>query len=449
MTINQDRMPSLPVVVIGAGPVGLAAAAEFAMRGIPFIVLEKATSAAGAVAQWAHVRLFSPWSLNTSPVAEALLGPTGWRRPPAGIHPTGGDLISGYLAPLAAHPAIAPGLRTGAEVIAVARAGIDRVRDEGRDSLPFIVRFRSASGEDEILARAVIDTSGTWGAPNRTRSGALGALGESDPTVARRLSYAMPDVAGRARQRFAGKRIAVLGSGHSAIGTLIELGRLADEAPGTAVTWLLRSGQVESAYRSGANDQLAARGALTSDVAGLVASGRLDVRTGIRIARLAEKGGGLVITTEAGGTLIVDELVVATGFRPDHALAGELRLALDPALECPVALAPLIDPNVHSCGTVRPHGHAVLAHPDAGYFIAGMKSYGRAPTFLMATGYEQVRSIVAHLAGDRQAADDVRLVLPETGVCSTDRRSDAGELVGAGCCGKRPAAAVPVPELQG
>jgi thioredoxin reductase len=448
VTTTLYRMPSLPVVVIGAGPVGLAAAAELATRGMPFIVLEKAVGVAGAIAQWAHVRLFSPWSFNTSPAAEALLAQTGWRRPPAGIHPTGGDLISDYLAPLAAHPAIAPALRTGTEVIAVARAGTDRVRNEGRDGLPFVVRFRTGSGEDEILARAVIDASGTWGAPNRTRSGALGALGESETAVARHMSYAMPDVAGRDRSRFAGKRIAVLGSGHSAIGTLLELGRLSDEAPGTAITWLLRSGQVESAYRSGANDQLAARGALTSDVAGLVASGRLDVRTGIRIARLAGAEGGLVITTEAGGALVVDELVVSTGFRPDHGLAGELRLALDPALECPVALAPLIDPNVHSCGTVRPHGHAVLAHPDAGYFIAGMKSYGRAPTFLMATGYEQVRSIVAHLAGDGQAAEDVRLVLPETGVCSTDRRSEAGELVGGGCCGKRPAAAEPVPALQ-
>ena len=48
-----------------------------------------------------------------------------------------------------------------------------------------------------------------------------------------------------------------------------------------------------------------------------------------------------------------------------------------------------------------------------------MKSYGRAPTFLLATGYEQVRSIAAALAGDWTAARDVQLDLPETGVCST------------------------------
>lgn len=56
-----------------------------------------------------------------------------------------------------------------------------------------------------------------------------------------------------------------------------------------------------------------------------------------------------------------------------------------------------------------------------------MKSYGRAPTFLMAAGYEQVRSIAAALAGDREAAERVELVLPETGVCSTDLGSVDGD----------------------
>ena len=83
-------------------------------------------------------------------------------------------------------------------------------------------------------------------------------------------------------------------------------------------------------------------------------------------------------------------------------------------------MGPLIDPEFHSCGTVTAHGERVLAHPESDFYIVGMKSYGRAPTFLMATGYEQVRSIAAALAGDRAVADLVELELPETGVCSTD-----------------------------
>jgi hypothetical protein len=116
--------------------------------------------------------------------------------------------------------------------------------------------------------------------------------------------------------------------------------------------------------------------------------------------------------------VLADELIVATGFRPDLSFLRELRLALDPALECPPELAALIDPNLHSCGTVRPHGARELAQPEHGFYFAGMKSYGRAPTFLMLTGYEQVRSIMAEIAGDHEAARRVELVLPETGVCS-------------------------------
>jgi hypothetical protein len=157
------------------------------------------------------------------------------------------------------------------------------------------------------------------------------------------------------------------------------------------------------------------------------------VETGFRLSHLSDEAGRLRIG--AGSSccarhLIVDQLIVATGFRPALALLSELRLALDPPLECPVTLAPLIDPNEHSCGTVRPHGARELAHSEAGFYIAGMKSYGRAPTFLLMTGYEQVRSIVAAIAGDEEAAGRVELELPGTGVCSRAPDLDEG-----GCCG--------------
>lgn len=132
-------------------------------------------------------------------------------------------------------------------------------------------------------------------------------------------------------------------------------------------------------------------------------------------------------------TLDVDRIIVATGFRPDTQIFNELRIALDPTVEAPARLAPLIDPNLHSCGTVPPHGAAELAHPEPGFYIAGAKSYGRAPTFLMMTGYEQVRSIVAEIAGDHEAAREVRLVLPETGVCITDSQDAQSQT----CCGDR------------
>src|SRR5699024_1961555 len=141
----------------------------------------------------------------------------------------------------------------------------------------------------------------------------------------------------------------------------------------------------------------------------LVEAGRLRLETGFRMTRLEDRGEGIVVSDQERSLPAVDEIIGTTGFRPDLDVLSELRLALDPAVESPVALAPLIDPNVHSCGSVPPHGAEELKHPESDLYVAGMKSYGRAPTFLMLTGYEQVRSIAAALAGDWDAARDVQL----------------------------------------
>jgi hypothetical protein len=168
-----------------------------------------------------------------------------------------------------------------------------------------------------------------------------------------------------------------------------------------------------------------------------VEGGQVQVMAPFRAIRIDHNAAGLTITGETGCCLKeikADEIVVATGFRPDLSFLREVRLDLDPALECPTALGPLIDPNVHSCGTVRPHGYVELKQPEKDFYIVGMKSYGRAPTFLLATGYEQVRSIAAALTGDIEAASRVELCLPETGVCSGPGLATEVEAE-AGCCG--------------
>ena len=181
-------------------------------------------------------------------------------------------------------------------------------------------------------------------------------------------------------------------------------------------------------------DKLAARGALGDDLKRLVESGKLELALSFAVERIEQRGGALTVSDQSGRTLgPVTRIVVCTGQRPDLAMTRELRLDLDPWLESARTLGPMIDPNLHSCGSVPPHGYKELAHPEPGYFAVGIKSYGRAPTFLMATGYEQVRSVVAHLAGDEAAANDVRLVLPETGVCSTNIAAEIA--ANGGCCG--------------
>ncbi|MDK0291584.1 hypothetical protein LEL45_24165, partial [Salmonella enterica] len=127
----------------------------------------------------------------------------------------------------------------------------------------------------------------------------------------------------------------------------------------------------------------------------------------------------------------IDKIITNTGSRPDFSFLREIRLSIDAGTESVEALSPLIDPNLHSCGTVRPHGEEILRQPEKNFYIVGMKSYGRAPTFLMATGYEQIRSIVAYLTGDIEASKKVELELPETGVCSINLVTKSSST----CCG--------------
>lgn len=423
---------ALPVVVTGAGPVGLAAAAHLVARGLTPLVLEAGAGVGASLRQWGHVRVFSPWQYNVDPVAGELLAEAGWDAPEPTDLPTGDEIVSRYLEPLAALPAIASQLQLHARVTGITRNGIDKMSDRGRADTPFEIRWVGADGtEQATLARAVIDASGTWTQPNPMGVDGLPVIGER--TLADRIAYGIPDVLGEARERYAGRTTLVVGSGHSAINAALAFLTLQETAPGTRVLWALRRNRIERLLGGGLNDQLPERGALGLAARQAIDSGRLQILAPFAARRLAADGDGVAIEASLGGAAInlaVDRIIVATGFRPDLAMLSELRVAIDPSTEAPPALSPLIDPNQHSCGTVPPHGVDELSHPEAGFYIVGSKSYGRAPTFLMATGYEQVRSIVAELAGDHVAARQVHLVLPETGVCSAVPSASAG-----GCCG--------------
>lgn len=442
---DQTPHPDLPVVVIGAGPVGLAAAARLVEEDIPFLVLEAGDRAGASIARWAHVRLFSPWRYLVDDAARSLLSDTGWRSPEDDGIPTGGALLQSYLEPLAAHPSIAPFVRTGARVKTVTRAGLDKLSDGDRAERPFAVHTEHADGRDEvILARAVVDASGTYENPSPLGTSGVPARGESEN--ADRIFYGIPDVRGVDRARFAGARVGVVGSGHSAFNALLDLSRLTG-AERPHVSWFIRSETGPALFGGEDDDELSERGALGKRMRLLAESGDLSVHTNFRTAAMHAEGdgpaaGAVILESDDGvRSAPLDVVIVVTGFRPDLSITRELRVALDPAVEAPVALAPLIDPNLHSCGTVPPHGFRELSHPDEGYYTVGMKSYGRAPTFLLLTGYEQVRSVVKAIAGDLEAAERVELVLPETGVCSTDAVSGGA----SSCCSAPAPAAIDPP----
>lgn len=431
-------MNELPVVVVGAGPQGLAAAAHLVERGEQPLVLEAGGEPGASVLQWAHVRLFSPWPELVDAAAARLLERTGWTPPTEG-YPTGAQWVSEYLGPLAA--ALGDRVRYGVRVTGLSRRGRDRLVSVDREAQPFSVHAVDPDGTElRFQARAVVDASGTWRTPNPAGADGLPALGELAAARAGALTYRPPTP--DQVHSWAGRHVIVVGSGHSALTAINDLAAAA-RTTGTRVTWALRRGLVGDTFGGGSADELQQRGALGVGARLAVEEGLVELLTGFRVEALEQSGAGVVLVSEDGRRLDpADQVVALTGFRPDLSFLSEMRLDLDPVLEAPRQLAAEIDPNLHSCGSVSPHGAAELAQPESGLYMVGMKSYGRAPTFLALTGYEQVRSVAAELTGDHEAATHVELTLPDTGVCGGAGLFDAPESAASGgCCGPAPTGA--------
>ena len=351
--MNAPAFDDLPVAVIGAGPVGLAAAAQLIAQGLPVKVYEAGPAVGANLRDWGHVRVFTPWRYCVDEAATALLKRQGWRLPPAEAFPTGAELVSDYLEPLAATPELDAVIETGARVTAISRLGLDKVVSRGRETRPFLLAVASKAGIRRELARAVIDASGTWTTPNPLGASGLPADGEAQ--FGRRIAYGIPDVLGRDRAAYVGMTTLVVGSGHSAGNALLELAQLADTNPGTAFLWATRSSDLVRIYGGGDADQLPARGALGAEVREPWKAGGLDLE---RICvETREESQGLLSSETARGR-------AASASRQDHrrhraasrSIADvELRVTRSVA-ECTKALGPLIDPNEHTWlgATARP-----------------------------------------------------------------------------------------------
>lgn len=420
---------------------GLAAAAQLAARSLPFLVLEQGADVGWSVRSWQHVRMFSPWAYNIDSAARELLLAAGWHEPDPERMPTGAELVQEYLEPLAELASIKPHLLLGCKVTSIHRKHFDKMKTAGRERAPFVVNYEREGRTDRIEAATVLDAAGTWLTPNPI--GASGVPADGEMRHNDRIAYGIPDILGKDRERYAGRNVAVVGSGHSAIQSLGLLHELKLRVPETTIHWILRKSRVSEVFGGGAQDALPARGALGMQAEQFVRNGNVRVHAPVLIHSIAgDEDSALTLlgTKQGEGYAIdrIDAVIASTGARPEFAFLRELRYSADSSIESVPQLAKLIDPNLHSCGTVRPHGEAELRQPEHSFYIVGSKSYGRAPTFLLATGYEQVRSVVAALAGDEAAARDVRLQLPETGVCSVSGKLPItirqAKVLASSCC---------------
>ena len=422
---------NLPVAIIGGGAVGLAAAAHLVKRNQPFVLFEVGKTVGSNILDWGHVKMFSPWRYNIDKAAEELLLTINGQSPDKELLHTGKEFYDNYLSHLANHPSLKPFIYTDSNVVSVGRKNMDKMKTKGREEQPFVLQVQQNGTNKLVEAKAVIDATGTWNNPNPIGSGGMFAFGELENKD--KIFYGIPDVLGNHKSRYKNKNILVVGSGHSAINSILELNKLQDEFPETTIHWILRKNNIKEVYGGQENDALPARGALGIKIEQLVNDDKISIYTPFQIQEIRKQENKLTLIgtqhEERKALTDIDEIISNTGSRPDTNFLREVRVEFDATVESVPAIADLIDPNLHSCGTVRPHGELELQQKEKNFYIVGMKSYGRAPTFLMATGYEQVRSIVAALVGDMEAARKVELDLPETGVCSS------GNDDGIACCG--------------
>ncbi len=395
------------IAILGAGPTGLEAALAAAESGHPFTVYEAAPTVAGNVRSWGHVRLFTPWDLNVSPRMRRHLEAAGVEAPSGADCPTGDELARRLLEPIAALPEIAPYLRLGTRVLSVGREGLlkhEEIATAERGRRPFRLLLADGSGPEaaERVERAdvVIDATGTYGNPNSLGDAGIPAPGEQP--LGGEIRRHLPDL-GQEASDWAGRTVLLAGAGHSAQTAVRDLAALAQEAPGTRVIWALRSPQPGWGTHEG--DPLPDRAALAVEARALAggASPAVETRHGVVVESIARPTGRFQVTQRNGARSEegeVDRVQSLNGVNGDHQMYRQLQVHECYATCGPIKLsAALLGAGSSDCLTQTTHGADTLTNPEPGFFILGIKSYGRNNSFLMRIGWDQVGEVFGLLGG--------------------------------------------------
>lgn len=382
------------VVVIGAGPAGLAAALAAAGRGSSVTVLE-----AGAVGEVLRrsgpTRFFTPLAMNLPPGFPAEL-----RRalPPGDSLLTGAEIVEKVLAPLARSASLAGRVLERHRVVAVGRAGLKKNDLPGhplRAERPFRLLAETPGGERYFEADVVLDASGVAGQPNFVGPGGLPARGERSAN--RRIVRSLGALEDELTNGSAG-RFLVVGHGHSAANAILRLDALARSRGDLEVTWAVRS-RNRRPCEEVACDPLPERQRVASAANDLAQSPpsylEVERQTFVECLEMAGAGVRAVLSEGRGGEY--DRLCAFTGYRPDLSFLDGLQLEISPVTGGPARLARVFA-SVTDCLAVPRVAPGDLASGEPGFSMIGAKSYGRSRSFLLAAGFAQMETILDSMA---------------------------------------------------
>ncbi len=406
----SDEMPGKRIAIIGAGPIGLEAALYARLRDFEVVIVEK-----GAVAEnvrsWGHVRLFSPFGINSSEWGRGALPEVDL--PASDSLLTGFEFFEQYLHPLSQHSHLQGCIQENTRVLTIGKRHLwkgDAIGSRARLEAPFMLLTESAqNGEQVVEADFVLDCSGTFGNHNWLGDGGVPAIGERQ--LSERIDYCLPNITGQDRSRFAGRRTLVVGSGYSAATAIVALGSLHEQDDDTEVFWMTRK-TGETPLSSIEEDTLCGRADLTAKANELAsnAASKINWLPASYVREIDSGSDGdiqvtIEINAEQGGSdckvLAVDNVIANVGYHPDRSLYGELQIHECYASQGPMKLAAaLMGETSSDCMTQSSPGTDTLKNPEPGFYILGAKSYGRDSRFLLRIGLEQIQSAFELIAAE-------------------------------------------------
>jgi len=406
----MPRTEARRLAIIGAGPIGLEAALLGVQLGFEVRIFERGRIGEH-VQRWGHVRLFSPFGMNTTAGGRAAIKAElpGHTFPSDDECITGRQHVAAYLEPLSRLKVLKDCVRTENQVLYVGRQRLlkdDLAGDPKRANAPFRLLVREKGKERFEEADVVLDCSGTYGQHRWLGDGGIPAAGELAAENA--ICYGLEDILGERRNYFAGKTTLVIGSGFSAATSVVNLAELASSAQETWVVWLARTASTQPIKRT-PNDPLRERDrlAVRANTLATRTDGNVEFHAQAVIGSVESLGQdkGFKVTALLGKssqprTWEVDRIIANVGYSPDGSLYRELQVHESYTTLGPMRLATaLAEQPGADCLQHGSRGADALRTPEPNFFILGSKSYGRNPHFLLRVGFEQVREAFGLLTG--------------------------------------------------